>query len=427
MTNQQISVSIPAGTTITSLQVDHSPNTGSLGSGFHDFSFENLPQERPTMLSFASGNSLTTVEAVRSPNGFSSCTVTHLYSPGCIPNFTTSVGNYTSPDEYHMQIANSFANALSSAGSTITTYQAVVSPTGCVTSTYTQLRTPPTAPTSLPIPSTNRNLCPSGQEESLVFLSQSEPIAGPSRLSALTLPPSQPLKKRRGRPRKNPDGAQTVSSAAVQSIAVDEGSCGESPLSSSQLSVKRGPGRPKGSKNQKPAIGHKRKSTEDQSNAPVAKRACTDVQLEDLSIPVVVRGRGRPRKAGKPVQFKPTKSFASKHTKLQNEGNNIETFSTFNFVLVLTSRCFSAFLTWFVGNAKAKAYLQSGEKVVEEDVVVDPRKISSAVQEEPIRNQLNLFQSLFTEDAWTSVLSLGRPIPFTITITCQGFNFFMSM
>ena len=242
-----------------------------------------IPQERPTMLSFSSGNSFTNIEAVRSPHRFSSCTVTHVSSPGCMPNFTTSVGNYTSPDDYYMQIANSFAYALSSAGSTITTYQAVVSPTGCATSTFTQLLTPPTAPTSL-------------------------------------LPPSQPLKKLRGRPRKNADGAQTGSSAAVQSIAVDEGLCGESPLLSSQLSVKRGPGRSKCSKNQKPAIGHKRKSTEEQSTAPVAKRFCTDVRLEDLSIPVIARGRGRPRKIGKPVQFKPTKSFASKHRHLQNEG-----------------------------------------------------------------------------------------------------------
>jgi len=50
-------------------------------------------------------------------------------------------------------------------------------------------------------------------------------------------------------------------------------------------------------------------------------------------------------------------------------------------------------LTWFVGPTKAKAYLKSGEKVVEEDVVVEPAKISSAVQEEPVLNQLNRFQS----------------------------------
>ena len=47
-------------------------------------------------------------------------------------------------------------------------HQSIVSPTGCATSTFTQLRTPTTAPTSLPLPSTNQNLCPSDQEESLV-------------------------------------------------------------------------------------------------------------------------------------------------------------------------------------------------------------------------------------------------------------------
>jgi hypothetical protein len=79
-------------------------------------------------------------------------------------------------------------------------------------------------------------------------------------------------------------------------------------------------------------------------------------------------------------------------------------------------------LTWFVGPTKAKAYLKSGEKVVEEDVVVEPAKISSAVQEEPVLNQLNRFQTLFTEDAWTSVLSLGT-IPSIITITFVYFHF----
>jgi len=49
-------------------------------------------------------------------------------------------------------------------------------------------------------------------------------------------------------------------------------------------------------------------------------------------------------------------------------------------------------LTWFVGPTKAKAYLKSGEKVVEEDVVVEPAKISSAVQEEPVLNQLKDFK-----------------------------------
>lgn len=328
-------ISIEAGTTVTSVQTDHSPDAAASSlNGFTEFSFDNSAPERPTMLLFSSGTSFTTMQAVRSPNGFSSFTVTQMSSPGLPPNFITNAEMNThhdtmTEDDYHMQIAHSFASALSSGGSTITTFQAVVSPTGSASSTFTQLRTPTNSQTSLHLllPPTNESSFHNNEDESLVFsFPQSESIAGPRRLSALALPPSQqPPKKGLGRSsaKKGPDGALTDSSAAVRAdtdaVDVSAASCGESPLPSSQQPERRGPGRPPGSKNKKTAGGQKRKSAEDQSMS-VAKRRSTNLELEDLSIPVLTRGRGRPRKIGKAIQFKPTKSFATKNVQLQNEG-----------------------------------------------------------------------------------------------------------
>ena len=45
-----------------------------------------------------------------------------------------------------------------------------------------------------------------------------------------------------------------------------------------------------------------------------------DIEIEDLDLPIAKRGRGRPRKPGKAIQFNPIKSFAEKRKEQQNLG-----------------------------------------------------------------------------------------------------------
>ncbi len=67
--------------------------------------------------------------------------------------------------------------------------------------------------------------------------------------------------------------------------------------------------------------------------------------------------------------------------------------------------CFPlVFLSWIIGSQKASVIMDFEKKIEEEELTVIPDDVSNAVMEKVVQKELECFQSLFTPDAWASVL-----------------------
>lgn len=62
------------------------------------------------------------------------------------------------------------------------------------------------------------------------------------------------------------------------------------------------------------------------------------------------------------------------------------------------------FLSWIIGFEKVGLIIDFGRKIEEEEVISMPDNVSNAIIETVVLNNLDSFQQLFTDDAWSAVL-----------------------
>lgn len=66
------------------------------------------------------------------------------------------------------------------------------------------------------------------------------------------------------------------------------------------------------------------------------------------------------------------------------------------------------FLSWVIGRERANEVLSQNLRVEEEDINPFPDKISCAIIQPTVVQELALFETLFTADAWKGVLQLSN-------------------